>query len=85
MDVIFRQTQLARPLAAPPGTPKERVAALRKALMDTMKDPALIADGKRMKVDFKPMSGDEAQALIEKFYATPPELIAQAKTLIGRK
>jgi len=85
MDVIFRQTQLARPLAAPPGAPKERVAALRKALMDTMKDPALIADGKRIKVDFEPMSGDEAQALIEKFYATPPALIAQAKALIGRK
>ena len=24
-DVIFRQTELARPLAAPPGTPKERI------------------------------------------------------------
>jgi tripartite-type tricarboxylate transporter receptor subunit TctC len=84
MDVIFRQTQLARPLAAPPGAPKAIVAALRKALMDTMKDPALIADGKRIKVDFAPMSGDEAQALIEKFYATPPALVEKAKALIGR-
>ncbi len=47
-DVIFRQTELARPLAAPPGTPKERVAALRRAMLATLKDPALIDDAKRM-------------------------------------
>jgi tripartite-type tricarboxylate transporter receptor subunit TctC len=85
MDVIFRQTQLARPLAAPPGTPKARVAALRKAFMATMSDPGLVADGKRIKVEFAPLSGDEAQALMEKFYATPPALVAEAKKLIGRK
>ncbi len=85
MDVIFRQTQLARPLAAPPGAPKDRVAALRKALLDTLKDPALLADAKRAKIEFNPLSGDEAQALIEKFYATPPDLVERAMALIGRK
>jgi len=85
MDVIFRQTQLARPLAAPPGTPKARVAALRKAMLDTLKDPALLADAKRSRIEFAPLSGDEAQALIEKFYSTPPALVAQAMALIGRK
>ena len=50
-DVIFRQTELARPLAAPPGTPKERVAALRKAMLDTLADPAMIADAKRLTID----------------------------------
>ena len=43
-DVIFQQTELARPLAAPPGTPKERVAALRKAMLATLKDAAMAAD-----------------------------------------
>ena len=33
-DLIFGQTEIARPLAAPPGTPKDRVAALRKAMLD---------------------------------------------------
>lgn len=85
MDFIFRQTQLARPLAAPPGAPKARVAALRKALLDTLKDPALLADAKRSRIEFNPLSGNEAQALIEKFYATPPDLVKQAMALIGRK
>tara|TARA_R110002126_G_scaffold9930_20_gene44642 strand:- start:589 stop:1668 length:1080 start_codon:yes stop_codon:yes gene_type:complete len=85
MDVIFRQTQLARPLAAPPGTPADRVAALRKAMMTTLSDPALLADAAKLRVEFAPLSGEEAQALLDKFYATPPALIKKAMALIGRK
>lgn len=84
LDVIFRQTQLARPLAAPPGTPADRVAALRKAMLDSFADPELIADATKIKVEFHPMSGDAAQALIEKFYETPAPLLKKAMALIGR-
>ena len=85
MDLIFRQSQLARPLAAPPGTPADRVAALRKAMLATIAEPELLADAKALKIEFDPLSGDEAQALLEKFYATPPALIKKAMALIGRK
>ncbi|MEK9644042.1 MAG: tripartite tricarboxylate transporter substrate-binding protein [Alphaproteobacteria bacterium] len=85
MDVIFRQTQLARPLAAPPGTPADRVAALRKAMLATIADPELLKDAKKSKIEFAPLSGDETQALLDKFYVTPPALIKQAMALIGRK
>lgn len=85
MDVIFRQTQLARPLAAPPGTPQARVDALRNAMLATLKDPELLADAKKSRLEFDPLSGNQAQALIEKFYGTPPALIDKAKALIGRK
>lgn len=78
-DVIFRQTELARPVAAPPGTPNDRVAALRKALMDTMKDPALVADGKRIQTDFDPVSGEETEAIFKGFFETPPDLVAKAR------
>ncbi|MCC2096088.1 MAG: hypothetical protein KDJ29_04320 [Hyphomicrobiales bacterium] len=77
-DVIFEQTQLARPLAAPPGAPAAQVAILRKAMTETFKDPAMIADGKKVKVDFNPMTGEEAARIIEKFYQTPPELVKKA-------
>ena len=78
-DVIFRQTELARPLAAPPGTPNERVKALRQAMLDTLKDPALIEDGKRMQLDFDPVSGEETAQMFADFYDTPPELVEQAR------
>jgi tripartite-type tricarboxylate transporter receptor subunit TctC len=77
-DVIFRQTELARPLAAPPGTPKDRVAALRKAMLDTMRDPAMIATGKKIHVAWDPVSGAETDKLFAEFYATPPDLVKKA-------
>lgn len=79
-NLIFRQTELARPLAAPPGTPKERVAALRKAMLDTLKDPAMLADAGRMQVEFDPVPGEEAAQMFEDFYKTPPDLVAKART-----
>ena len=77
-DVVFRQTELARPLAAPPGTPQDRVAALRKAMLDTLKDPELVADAKKLKIAFDPVPGDEAKAMFAEFYKTPPNLVKQA-------
>jgi tripartite-type tricarboxylate transporter receptor subunit TctC len=77
-DVIFRQTELARPLAAPPGTPKDRVAALRKAMLDTFKDPAMLDDAKKIKVEFDPVPGEEAAAMFAGFYQTAPALVKQA-------
>ena len=77
-DVIFRQTELARPLAAPPGTPKDRVAALRKAMLDTFKDPAMLEDAKKIKVEFDPVPGEEAAGMFADFYKTAPALVKQA-------
>lgn len=85
LDLIFRQTQLARPMAAPPGTPSDRVAALRKAFLATLKDPALIADAAKRKIEFNPLSASEAVALFAKFEATPKPLIRKAAALIGKK
>jgi tripartite-type tricarboxylate transporter receptor subunit TctC len=78
-DVIFRQTELARPLAAPPGTPKERITALRKAMLDTMRDSGLIDSAKRMQITFDPIAGEETADMFAAFYRTPPELIELAR------
>jgi tripartite-type tricarboxylate transporter receptor subunit TctC len=78
-DVIFPQTELARPLAAPPGTPKERVTALRNAMLATLKDPALRAEAERMQVDFEPVTGEETAQMFADFYNTPPVLVQKAR------
>lgn len=78
-DVIFRQTELARPLAAPPGAPRQRVAALRKAMLDTLKDPEMIADANRLQLAFDPIPGEGAAAMFADFYNTPPALVEQAR------
>lgn len=67
-DFIFKQAELARPLAAPPGVPKERVETLRRAMLDTMKDPALIADAAKIGVEFEPVSGEETAGIFASYF-----------------
>ncbi|MDB5649569.1 MAG: Tripartite-type tricarboxylate transporter, receptor component TctC [Hyphomicrobiales bacterium] len=76
LAVIFEQGSISRPFMAPPGVPADRVAMLRKAFMETMKDPELLAEAAKQGLDAAPNTGEEVQALVNSVYATPPELIA---------
>jgi tripartite-type tricarboxylate transporter receptor subunit TctC len=79
IELIESQGVFGRPYIMPPGVPPERVAALRKAFVDTFNDPALKAEAARMELDLDYMSGDDLQALVAKLYALPPNIIARAK------
>jgi tripartite-type tricarboxylate transporter receptor subunit TctC len=80
-EVVFRPTSITRPIMAPPGTPSERVTALRLALMKTMQDPDTVADGLRMNIEFSPISGEEVTRIMQGIQTTPVELLQQAQTL----
>ena len=75
--IVARQT-MARPYVAPPGLPPARLAALRKAFDDTMADPEFLADAMRLDLDVRPLKGEEADALIKRVYATPPDIVKLA-------
>jgi tripartite-type tricarboxylate transporter receptor subunit TctC len=78
LKLIVATQGMARPFAAPPGTPADRAAALRAAFAATMKDPEFIADAKRMAVDVSPISGGAIEALLAELYATPKAIVAKA-------
>jgi tripartite-type tricarboxylate transporter receptor subunit TctC len=50
----------------PPDVPAERLEALRKAFDDTMVDPALVEQMKKLAFDLAPRKGVEVQAEIER-------------------
>jgi hypothetical protein len=81
--ITFAPQQIGRPFAAPPGIPADRHAALSKAFDDTMKDPALLAEAAREKMDIAPMTGVEVGDLLDKLYAIPPDVIAKASKAIA--
>jgi len=58
-------TDVGRPLVAPPDVPKDRVAVLRKAFDDAMKDPEFVDEMKRLDLRLSPMTGEKLQALVE--------------------
>ena len=74
---------IARPFAAPPGTPPERVALLRKAFLQAVNDPDYIAEGAKQMLEMTPKSGEEVQALIADLDKVSPAVIERYKKLIG--
>jgi tripartite-type tricarboxylate transporter receptor subunit TctC len=75
--IVSRQT-MARPYVAPPGIPPERLNALRAAFDATMTDPDFLADAQRQDLEVRPVSGREADALINEIYASPPAVVKLA-------
>ncbi len=74
---------LGRAYTAPPGTPGDRLAALRKAFDETMVDPEFVKDVTSRHLSVEPTSGAEIAAFIEKDGATRPEVVERARKLLG--
>ena len=68
-----------------PGVPRDKVAALRKAFMATMKDPAFLADAKKRRAPVQPISGERLQKIVAEAYKTPDNVINELSRLVGFK
>lgn len=78
LKLIVSRQAIARPFAAPPGVPPERLVALRAAFDATMKDPDFLAESKRLALEVRPVSGANVDALIKEVYASPPAVVRRA-------
>ena len=78
-DAVFRMVELAPSVRGSPGMPPDRLEALRKAMLETMADPAMVADAKRLAIDFDPVPGDETAQIFSDYYTLPPALLEQAR------
>lgn len=81
-EVATFQMSLGRPFAAPPGVPAERVAALRKALMDTFRDDKFQRDARRIGLLVNnPRSGEQLQQVIANAYRAPADTVARLRRI----
>ena len=82
LELIFARQDMAYPIVAPPGTPPERVAVLRKAFEAVLRDPEYLADAKKQHLESAFMRGEEIEKLIERIFASPPDVVARAQKAI---
>jgi tripartite-type tricarboxylate transporter receptor subunit TctC len=61
--------------------PAERVAIIRKAFDDTMKDKDFLADMEKQQLPVNPMTGQEAEAIVGKMMNAAPAVVAKAKAI----
>jgi tripartite-type tricarboxylate transporter receptor subunit TctC len=65
VEFFFRTLTNGRPIAAPPGVPAERLAALRMAFAATLKDEAFLVDAKRLNIDIGPIFDKEIASQLQ--------------------
>ena len=82
MRFIFSSTEFGRPYALPPDVPSERVAIMREAFAAALRDPDLVAEAARLKMDMTYRPPDHLEQLIAALYQTPPALIETVKKLV---
>jgi tripartite-type tricarboxylate transporter receptor subunit TctC len=74
LKLIFSRQTMARPFAAPPGIPEERLRALRAAFDATMKDKDFLAEAQKLDLEVRPVSGAEIDDLVANLAKTPAEI-----------
>jgi tripartite-type tricarboxylate transporter receptor subunit TctC len=82
-QLIFGPWSYGRPLFAPPGTDPARVAVLRAALAATLKDPAYLAEAKKINMEIQPTSPDTIAKLVDQILRTPAPVVERARQVLG--
>ena len=81
-ELVVSQQSFERPYFVAHGTPPQLASILRTAFDATMSDPQFLADAQRTGVDVSPLPGAKVQALVEKLYSTPKDIVERAKQAI---
>lgn len=76
--------EFGRPMMATPGTPPERVKILRESFLKVLKDPELLAEAKKGRMDVEYTSGEELEALVKEVLEQPADVVDQARKILAK-
>ncbi len=82
LELIAGQQMFGRPYALAPEVPKDRVQLLRAGFVAMAKDKDFLIDADKLQMSIDVASGADVQALIERMYAAPREVVERAKKAI---
>ena len=81
LSVINGGDEIGRPFIMSKQVPADRLAILRKAFMATMKDPAFLADMKKLGHPVLPLPGERAEAIVAKMSSASPAVLKKARAI----
>jgi tripartite-type tricarboxylate transporter receptor subunit TctC len=80
-EAMLQGGEWARPYLVAPGTPSDRINVLRAAFEKVTKDPELLSEAKKLRIDIVHVHGAELQKMAAKVMNQPPEVIESIKKL----
>jgi len=75
MELGVASLLMGRPYALPEGVPQDRVKILRESFMAVMKDPELLREAEKARLEVDAIDGDAVWRLLENMYKTPQPVI----------
>ena len=82
LELILAPQQMGRPYMTTPGVDDARLKALQAAFMATMKDPAFLADTKKLQLAIDPTSGAEMERVVADAYGLSPAVIERVRSVL---
>jgi hypothetical protein len=81
LRVLNGGDEVGRPFIMSRQVPADRLAILRKAFDETMKDPGFLADMSKEQLPVHPLTGQEAEKIVGELMSAPANIVAQAKAI----
>jgi tripartite-type tricarboxylate transporter receptor subunit TctC len=85
LDLIISGVTVGRPLFTPPEVPADRLAALRAAFEQTMKDKDFLAEAEKQKINIAPISGTALQKIVTDVATASPAVLKRMQELVTPK
>jgi tripartite-type tricarboxylate transporter receptor subunit TctC len=83
-SLMLASGDFGRPIIATPGIPPDRVKMLREAFAKTLKDPELLDEAKKKRLEVDPMAGEDLEALAKEVLAANKDVIERMEKLLGK-
>ena len=81
LSAIMNASEVGTAFFTTPGIPPERLAVLRRAFDDTMKDPDFLAEAERLRLGVSPLPGEELQKLVAQVSNLSPALLERVRAV----
>lgn len=82
IDVLLSSGEIGRPFILSAKVPRDRLSTLRRGFDASMADRELQEDAAKLRLDLSAVSGEEAEAIVQKLYRFPAETVEKAKVAI---
>ena len=81
LSAIMNASEVGTAFFTTPGILPERLAVLRRAFDDTMKDPDFLAEAGRLRLGVSPLPGEELQKLVAQVSNLSPALLERVRAV----
>jgi tripartite-type tricarboxylate transporter receptor subunit TctC len=85
LHAIASTAEIGRAIIAGPGLPPERLAALRLAFVQMVKDPVFVATCAKRHLMLDPASGEEMDTIVRDTFALPQPTLGKIGAMLGQK